>query len=583
MPRTDGPWRRAPGRENMQGMSDMTNAPLLEQLPARPAVRHRPRLWRSVFAFLVSISLLLAMTGVAVFAQTGTAGGPTFVPETAVGYAEVRLDLPGDQHDQLAAFMAHFPGFADPAAFDTKLNEALDEALSSATGGSATWTGNIQTWSTGEAGVGILTLPMGTDASGNTTEPDFVVGLGLRDRAALETQLTALMGSRTVTTQNYNGTTISTTGSTSYAITDSYLLVSPVVADLQASLDVVAGTAPSLAADPDYAAARATQPASNLASFYLSTAALKPLIQQQLSQQAGSEMLLAQLANLPPWVAAYAQVADDHLTFGASTQLAGGMTPSIRETDLAAHFPAGTLVYLETRDLGTTVDTILAQVKTQLATDPKNSQTISALEQGLGATLDKALDFVQDGAVGVGFDGTKLSAGIVATLTDEANGGRRIQTLLGLLRLVGGGANAPFAVSTATVNGTTVTTITLQQSAGIPSDLPFTPAVSIAVADGHLYLGLGDFAATALAQDAQSSLATSPRYVAGLAAAGTPNTGVIWVDIAAAAPLVLQMSGADSPAYETNVKPWIDALDYFVSTATVDGDIATLKALLFVK
>ena len=48
-------------------------------------------------------------------------------------------------------------------------------------------------------------------------------------------------------------------------------------------------------------------------------------------------------------------------------------------------------------------------------------------------------------------------------------------------------------------------------------------------------------------------------------------------------PLLVQLLGADDASYETNVKPWVDALDYFVATATVDGDIASLKALLFVK
>ncbi len=102
--------------------------------------------------------------------------------------------------------------------------------------------------------------------------------------------------------------------------------------------------------------------------------------------------------------------------------------------------------------------------------------------------------------------------------------------------------------------------------------------------DGHLYLGLGDFAATAIAQDPANSLATDPRYSAALTEAGTPNGGVIWVDLAAAAPLVANIThAADDPNYVTNIKPWVDALDYLVSTATVNGDVASLKALLFVK
>ena len=35
--------------------------------------------------------------------------------------------------------------------------------------------------------------------------------------------------------------------------------------------------------------------------------------------------------------------------------------------------------------------------------------------------------------------------------------------------------------------------------------------------------------------------------------------------------------------YATEIKPFADALDTFMATATVNGDIATLKALLFVK
>ena len=527
-------------------------------------------------AFLVSVSILLAMTGVAVFAQTGATGGPVYVPATAVGYAELRLDLPGDQHDQLSAFMAHFPGFADAAAFDTKLNQLLDQALSSGTGGAATWTGNVQTWFNGQAGIGLLALPTTAGA-----QPSIVVGLGVRDRAALETQVTAMQGSETVTTQDYAGATITTAGNASYAVTDSYLLVSPAVADVEASLDVLAGTAPSLASDPGYQAARATQPADDIGSFYLSTASLQPFLEQMLGQQSGGAMLVGQLASLPTWVAGYAQVASDHLAIGASAQLAvAGMVPSVRETDLAAHFPAATLLYFEAHDLGGIIDMLLAQVRPQLAADPKGTQQISGIEQQFGAKLEKLFDFVQDGAVGIGFDGQRLSAGIVATLSDPAVGARRVQVLLGLLQLSGA---LPADITTADVNGTTVTTITMQPSANIPANLPFDPSVSIAVADGHLYIGLGDFAATAMAQDPATSLATDARYSTAVTAAGTPNSGVLWVDVAAAAPLLVQMAGADNAAYETNIKPWVDALDTFVATAAVDGDIASLKALLFVK
>ena len=65
--------------------------------------------------------------------------------------------------------------------------------------------------------------------------------------------------------------------------------------------------------------------------------------------------------------------------------------------------------------------------------------------------------------------------------------------------------------------------------------------------------------------------------------AGTPNAGVVWLDVAAAAPLLVQVAGANDASYETNIKPWVDALDTFVLAATTDKDIVSLKALLFVK
>jgi hypothetical protein len=537
-------------------------------------------MWRWALAFLVSLTMLLAMTGVAVFAQTGSAGGPVFVPATAMGFGELRLDLPGDQHDQLAAFMAHLPGFADPASFDTKLDQALDQVLSSSTGGATTWTGGIKTWSNGQVAVGVLGLPDPATAPAGTS-PSLVVGVGVKDRAALESWFSANVAGPTPVTEVYSGTTITSVGTTSFAITDQYLLISPAVADIKTSLDVLAGTTPSLADDPGFQAAATSMGSPNLGEFYITTASLKPLIEQQLSTQSGGAALIAQLANLPAWVGGYAQVAADHLTVGASVPVADGGTPSVRETDLAAHYPSGTLLYLEVRDLGKMIDGLLAQVKTQLAADPKYTKTISSLEQQFGP-LDQLLAFVQDGAVGVSFDGQQLSAGIVATLSNEAVAKSRLQLLTGLLGLLAGGDNSPFTVSLPDANG--VTTITLKPTANIPSDLPFTPAISIGVKDGHLYLGLGDFASTAIAQDPANSLATDPRYSAALTEAGTPNGGVIWVDLAAAAPLVANIThAADDPNYTTNIKPWIDALDYLVSTATVNGDVASLKALLFVK
>ena len=168
----------------------------------------------------------------------------------------------------------------------------------------------------------------------------------------------------------------------------------------------------------------------------------------------------------------------------------------------------------------------------------------------------------------------------MVTLKDQAVAERRLQTLLGLLRLTGG--SLPVDITSADVNGTSVTTITLK-----PEAAPAQPAVRRR--GQHRHRGWAPVPRPGRLRDDGPGPGPGvipghvARYSAALTTAGTPNAGVIWVDAAAAAPLLVQMAGADSPSYETNIKPWVDALDSFMATATVDGDIASLKALLFVK
>ena len=99
--------------------------------PTRPTAGSGPSSgWRAVVAGLITAIMLVVTLGVAVFAQTGRAAdGPTFLSPTTFLYAELRLDLPGDQRAQLMSFLGHLPGFADPAAFDAKLDEAIDHML----------------------------------------------------------------------------------------------------------------------------------------------------------------------------------------------------------------------------------------------------------------------------------------------------------------------------------------------------------------------------------------------------------------------------------------------------------------------
>ena len=72
---------------------------------------------------------------------------------------EVRLDLPGDQRQAVGAFLSKFPGFADQAALETKLDEVLDQLVKDATDGEQTYTSDIKPWFDGELAFALGPLP----------------------------------------------------------------------------------------------------------------------------------------------------------------------------------------------------------------------------------------------------------------------------------------------------------------------------------------------------------------------------------------------------------------------------------------
>jgi hypothetical protein len=598
-------------------MSDVERTPLSADGPSKlPSViptdvprTRRGGAWRAAVAGLVSAIMLVAMLGVAVFAQTGKAAeGPTFLPESSVLYAELRLDLPGDQRDNLMAFLGHLPGFADSASFDTKLDETIDQML----GGSdspISWTEDIKPWFGGQVMAGLAELPP-LDAS-MTVSPEgasaaaqsapIIIGLSATDGAALDAAVAKLLGTMgdQVTTQDHDGTAISIVDNggqqpTVLAPTATVLLISNDVAQIESALDVLAGTSPSLAADADYQAAVATLPADRLGAFYVDTAQLKdsllPILEQQLAAQpetaATADQLEAALAMLPPWITGLIRVDTDHLTFSIDAPVVeGGPTISVRTTDLAKKMPADTIVYLETRDLGAGIRTIFEQLKPMLAAQG-NDQALAQVEAFLGTGLEDYLSWVEDVAIGASLGTTGPSIGLVGTVTDEATAQKRIDSLLSLVRMISATADpSPVAITTEDVNGTTVTTITITDAAGAGAmGLPVEPRLSIAIGGGYLYLGLGDFAKDAVSRDAADSLAATPGYTKALAAAGEANGGIVYVDVASALGLAeMMMSGNDREMFENQIKPYAEALDFVVASVGQTETTSSASLMLFVK
>ena len=366
------------------------------------------------------------------------------------------------------------------------------------------------------------------------------------------------------------GTTITTAGTASYAITDSVPADQPRRRRHQ-DLPRCPRRAPPPASPttPAIQAAARQLARRDLGAFYITTARLKPLIEQQLGRRSRvAQLLVGQLANLPAWVGGYAQVASDHLTHRRQRPARGRRHGAVGPGDGPCGALPGRTRCCTSRcaTWARSIDGLLAQVKTQLAADPKNTETITGVEQQFGARWTSCSTSSQDGAVGVVVRWPaacrRASSRRSATRRSAVAASRLLLGLLAARRRRG---------------ATRRSRCRARRERG-HRDHHHAPAVRRASrrtcrssrpsasrsTDGHLYLGLGDFAATAIAQDPATSLATDPRYSAAVTEAGHAQRGCRLGRCRSrrAARWRSMTDAADDPNYETNIKPWVDALDY---------------------
>jgi Protein of unknown function (DUF3352) len=566
---------------------------------------------RWIVALLVTVIVAIAAIGIAVFAvggQNSVAIGPTFLPASAPLYGEIRLDLPGDQRDNLIKLVSHFPGFADQAAFDTKIDQTFDTWLGNASGDRVDYTTDIKPWFSGQVGLGLLQMPsasaagtprtaslVGTGLGSSASDAHTVVGFGVKDRGRLDTELLAIKALASgVTFQDaaYGDDTITTVQSggavmAAYAETDTLLLVATGPDDLKASLDVLRGKTASLASDPGFSAAMKDLPADRLGAVYAGGAAFAALT------TAGSLMpdpsALPGLADCGPTsmpdlssttLAAAIVAQGDHLALetrvGAATETAAPQAP-----DVADHVPPAALVYFQARDVGAALHSAIACMKSALA-DAMPAGTLDQVESALGAKLEDYLSFVGDVAVGAWSDGSKLQVGLVASVSDEALATQRIAQLVGIIRLAAGAGGLPVTVSDAQANGVDVTTISVAPPPDFGS-VGIDTSVSISVAGGHMYLGTGDFAATAPAIRTAASLGSDQRYTSALSAAGPSNGSVLYADIDAIRQLAESTAFTPNADYTTNIEPYLAPFDRLIATGNAGAGSAGGQILLFVK
>ena len=568
--------------------------------PAAAAPRRSRARWLAAAGI---VALIVAVTAFATLSLTGSSPTSTvvgYVPADSVAYGELRLDLPGDQRQEVGEFLSKFPGFADQAALDTKLDELLDRLLSEKTDGKQTYSRDVKPWFDGELAFSMGPLPAGTAAANEATDtPRAVVLLSIKDEALARTWFTNALTEMGVTSvpEPYQGVELLTfanpekaSGRAAFAIVGGKVAVVGDIASVKAAIDT-AGSSP-LAKGDDFAAARAAMNGDDLGFVFIDLRTVLDAAMALTESMASAPPVSDALAALvPDWAAFRLRVEGDALIMdSAIPDVEGAPGPSENHANgVTGYAPPSTLVLAAGNDYGAS----LAETIALYRKDPTLGDAFKSIDDAaaLLGGLDKAVGWMGDSGIVIARDGDSVEGGIVSIPADAAAGRQLLTTLRSAAMLAGG--QYGISVRDEEHAGTTITVIDLGTAkdlaalagglGGAPlpddatSDLPDGRIeISYAATDGVVVIGSSpDFVRHVLDAGTGQSLADDARFTGLAGRVGASHTGVSFVDIAAVRGLVEGLLSEATPneraEYEESVKPFLTPFDALIG-ASVTGE-----------
>jgi hypothetical protein len=561
---------------------------------ATPASRSRTR-----WAITIGVVALVIVASAAVaLLITGRASDPTvlgYVPGGATMYGEVRLDLPGDQRLAVGEFLSKFPGFADQASLETKLNEVLDDLVKGATQQTQSYTTDIKPWFGGELAFSVGALPPPTSVSGGDAASmaslRMLALVSIKDPAAGQAWLDAAVaksGAKT-TSQTYNGATISVFDQTgdaqpAYAVIDGKVAAIGDIASVKGAIDSKGAGAFSKEDGPKAALAAST--GDHVGYMYVAVRQLMDW-SSAVSKAGGTPLGSAApalgdvlLKSIPDWGAFALRFQNDAIVLDATTppaQTPIGPTQN-RVSSLVEHIPSNAIVASVSDDYGATIKQMLDLYRSDPSLSPMFDQVDQAL--GLVGGTDAAIGWAGDTAFVVTVPDGTPEGGVLIAPTDKAAAQHLFTSLRSLIQI--GGGQQGITVRDEPYNGATITVVDVGDIA------KFAPAagqagallpsghieIAYAVTDNVVVLGSGPgFVKHVLDTTAATSLASNARYktLADRAGAGT---GTSFVDVAAIRGLFEKLATdlkADPAAlakYESDVKPFLVPFDVLFASST---------------
>jgi uncharacterized protein DUF3352 len=560
----------------------------------------------------VLIALVIGITGLATLVLTSSQTSSVvlgYVPTDSVAYGELRLDLPGDQRQEVGEFLSKFPGFADQAALESKLDEVLDRLISEGTDGKQTFTKDIKPWFGGQLGFAVGPIPAG-GAQASAGDAHALMLLSVKDAALAQAWFTSTMqqAGLTATTETYNGAELSVftdakvaDEQAAFTIVDDKVALAGDIASVKAAVDTQGQSA--LAKSDAVTTAQAALTGDDIGFLFVDVKALY----DAATEMAGSAASVPPLpdtisAVLPDWTAMRLRVEGDALRLDAVSQHKAAMPgPDQNDANGVAGFaPPSTIALVAGNDLGTTLQEWVELYRD----DPALKDTFAQLDQAAGMLggVDALVGWMGDTGVVIAPSGESVEGGLVSIPADAAAGKQLLTTIRSFLQF--GGAQGGITITEEQYNGQTIVIVDLGDLSGLagmagalgggalptaPSGLPDTNVQLAYVAtDEVIAIGSSpDFIKHVLDAGAGASLADEARYTSLLGRVDAAHSGVTFLDIAAVRGLIeskmATASAAEKAEYEESIKPFLVPFDAFMSTATVGSSTDQTHTIITVK
>ena len=572
--------------------------------PAGAAPRQSRARW---LAAGILIALVAGLTGLATFILTSsqtTSAVLGYVPPNSVAYGELRLDLPGDQRQEVGEFLSKFPGFADQAALESKLDEVLDRLITEGSGGKQTYTKDVKPWFNGQMGFALAPIAMtgSSEPSGRG-----VVLLSVKDPALARSWLESTLQEEGVsgTSETYNGAELTVFAApkspdtqAAFTVVGDKVAVVGDVASVKAAVDTKGSS--SLARGAAVTAAQAALTGDDLGFMFMDVKALFDATTKIAPAASIPPIPESISALLPDWTAMRMRVEGDAVRLDQVTQHKEG-TPGPAENrvnGVAGFAPPSTIALASGNDYG---ETLLEWIELY-RDEPGLKDAFTQIDQAAGMLggLDAVLGWMGDSGIVVAKDGDVVEGGIVSIPADAAQGRQLLTTIRSFVQL--GGGQGGVTVTDEDYNGQTITVIDLGDvgdlagMAGALGGVPVQPSglpnarVKLAYVATDQVIAIGsspDFIKHVLDAGAGASLADDGRFKGLLGRVDGEHSGVSFVDLTAVRGLVeSSMTGASADRqakYDLEVKPFLSPFDALIATGAVGGSTDQMHTVITVK